>query len=1034
MNPFDPTVDIAARIADGSAIDWAALESEASDPDTRARLAELRAIAELATLHRSHAAAVDASQSAAPAAWGPLTIVAPVGAGQFGEVFLAWDARLHRRVALKRLYGTIPALASPSRAIHEARLLARVRHPNVLTVYGAECIDDRVGIWTEFIEGRTLEAVLAERGPLPAEEVLDIGVHLASALSAVHEAGLLHHDVKAHNVMREVGGRIVLMDFGAGLDLDTIAARAGDLSGTPLYLAPELFEGAPPSVATDVYALAVLLFRLLSGQYPVSGQTLDEVRAAHASGAAASLAELRPDASSALVDATARGLARDSAERFGSASEFELALRAAQSGHRHDSDTQRDRLRRFGVVVTVLAALAVTVSVVLWRRPQPRRETAPPTIGQMPAVERSTATPSPPLGSVTPYHLVSPAGARFDAPRDVLEAVESRLVLPNVAIADPFGSISANGRWLVQSHGRALEIRDLQRPDYLNVVDVTPAEGEGSPSIPVFSRDAKSVAYRWAPAAGGRPRLGVVDLPRVDGSRPQLFVDDPEVGVALVHDWSADGSAVLVTLTGPGPAAHLAWVTTRDGVIRRVKELTGPPFSMVGRARVSPDGRQIAYAGPTQANTTQALAIHLMAADGSRDEPITTNGGSHPVWSPRGTELLYSSAVSGTVDLLSMPIVKGRPAGAPTVVQANIGSGWSLGLAADGTYYFRTNRLAVDTIFILPVGAGTATLAPIEALKEFTGSKPQWRPDSTAIAFLRRNPGSQLKLETVESVLGWIQTGTEQVLDRNLPPYKPMFWLGWLDRTRVLEQVSGLGAQGREWRRVAVDLANSRPTKIGESLQSDDNLLPATALSPDGKTLYTFAHDEPNASIDSLVAIDIASGTTSRVFELSGNLRSIRTQESMEVIMGFGLAVSPDGHDLAVAVRVPEDKTARLFRVGVDGQGFQQLYRPYLTQGTAGKVAWTTHGIYFSELVASPRSPAEFQWRVMRISPGGGAPKPLLEINGSDYRAQFDPSPDGSMIAVHPDPTAAQSFSRSTGLGNALWAFRLVARQPREHR
>src|SRR5204862_7973555 len=103
--------------------------------------------------------------------------------------------------------------------------------------------ENQTGIWTELIEGRTLEAIVSASGPLAPDEVVRIGIDLCCALAAVHDAGLLHRDVKASNVMRETGGRIVLMDFGTGRDRDKALATAGDLSGTPLYLAPEITAG-----------------------------------------------------------------------------------------------------------------------------------------------------------------------------------------------------------------------------------------------------------------------------------------------------------------------------------------------------------------------------------------------------------------------------------------------------------------------------------------------------------------------------------------------------------------------------------------------------------------------------------------------------------------------------------------------------------------------------------------------------------------------------------------------------------------------
>ena len=192
--------------------------------------------------------------------WGPLLLRGTIGQGHFGTVYLAWDETLERQVALKLLAGT----ARAGEIIQEGRLLARVRHPNVVTVYGADRHDGVVGLWMEFVDGLTLARVVATRGALDATEAALIGIDLCRAVAAVHKAGLVHRDIKAHNVMREGGGRIVLMDFGAG-ELRTERSGTGSAAGTPLYLAPELFDGAPATIASDVYSMGVLLFHLVRG-------------------------------------------------------------------------------------------------------------------------------------------------------------------------------------------------------------------------------------------------------------------------------------------------------------------------------------------------------------------------------------------------------------------------------------------------------------------------------------------------------------------------------------------------------------------------------------------------------------------------------------------------------------------------------------------------------------------------------------------------------------------------------------------------
>ena len=108
---------------------------------------------------------------------------------------------------------------SPSSVIHEGRLLARVRHPNVVTIYGAEQIGTRIGLWMEFVRGRTLKQIVDDGNVFSGAEAVQIGVDVAHAVAAVHGAGVLHRDIKAQNVTLADDGRAVLMDFGTGRDL-----------------------------------------------------------------------------------------------------------------------------------------------------------------------------------------------------------------------------------------------------------------------------------------------------------------------------------------------------------------------------------------------------------------------------------------------------------------------------------------------------------------------------------------------------------------------------------------------------------------------------------------------------------------------------------------------------------------------------------------------------------------------------------------------------------------------------------------------
>src|SRR4029453_14990911 len=177
----------------------------------------------------------------------------------------------------------------------------------------------------EFPEGRTLETIAQERGPLPLDEAVRISIDVCEALQAVHDAGLLHRDLKTENVMRDGSGRVVLLDFHAGSIADT--PHAGDLVGTPMCLAPEiLVDRQPASVQSDIYSAAVVAFRLLTAAYPVSAESLDALRDEHRNGAPVSLSSLRPDVPARLAAAVERGLARSPVDRPSSANEFGSSL------------------------------------------------------------------------------------------------------------------------------------------------------------------------------------------------------------------------------------------------------------------------------------------------------------------------------------------------------------------------------------------------------------------------------------------------------------------------------------------------------------------------------------------------------------------------------------------------------------------------------------------------------------------------------------------------------------------------------------
>lgn len=378
----DPLLRVAERVAEGAAVDW--IEERRSQPDLRGKLDVLEALETLSLQTAAEAGSAVASTaetvppsgvavdgSGRPESWGHLQIRELIGEGAFGEVYRAHDPQLQVDVALKLQR---PGLGCDGRAarrfLDEARRLARVRHPSVVVVHGADCHDGRLGLWTELLEGETLEELLGRNGTLGAEEASLIGLQLCRALAAVHAAGLVHRDVKLANVMREKGGRIVLLDFSAVSERPG-GGPGGDVrpEGTPLFMAPETFEGAEATPAADLYAVGVLLYRLVSGAYPVEADDLGQLREKLRRGEVTPLRDRRPDLPAGFVQVVDRALS-PLPERFHTAGEMERALATSLGPAKVASGPERvgrrHWIRRLGLAAAAVVALAAGWLLIPW--------------------------------------------------------------------------------------------------------------------------------------------------------------------------------------------------------------------------------------------------------------------------------------------------------------------------------------------------------------------------------------------------------------------------------------------------------------------------------------------------------------------------------------------------------------------------------------------------------------------------------------------------------------------------------------------
>jgi len=370
-------------VSDGIEVDWDKEEAASESEADRRMIRSLRVVAGL-TESRTLDDTAQSFRNVRPGRHGVFELVEPIGGGTYGWVWRAQDVRLDRHIAIKVLEQGGPWL-------EEARRLATIRHPHVVTIHSIETLDGHPALVMELIEGRTLDRILDESGRLGASELVSWGSDLCRALAAVHGAGIIHQDIKAQNVMREEGGRIVLMDFGG---------RAG----TPRYMAPELFEGEPASTRSDIYSLGMLLYHLATGAFPSDARTMDELKRAHATGSLKPVLDLRPDLPPRLATVIDTAIHPDPTRRWASAGDLERALRAETDSEYVERTAAPNVKYRNWSKPVIAAAFVFAAAFLAWSIAAHRNPSLPEPVATH-AVSPEISNPDPPVIPAGSYSI-----------------------------------------------------------------------------------------------------------------------------------------------------------------------------------------------------------------------------------------------------------------------------------------------------------------------------------------------------------------------------------------------------------------------------------------------------------------------------------------------------------------------------------------------------------------------------------------------------------------------------------------------------
>ncbi len=644
----------------------------------------------------------DTLQRVADALAGRYRVERELGAGGMATVYLAFDLKHHRKVAVKVLRPELAATLGADRFSREIETAAQFQHPHILPLLDSGEASGFLYYVMPYVEGESLRDRLARHGELPIHDAVKILVEIVDALAHAHAHGVAHRDIKPDNVLLS-GRHALVMDFGVAKALSEATGRqqlttAGIALGTPAYMAPEQAVADPHlDHRVDIYAVGALGYELIAGQPPFTGGTAQEVLGAHLSRAPEPVTRWRPACPPALAEIIMRCLEKRPADRWQSADELLAQLEPLVTPSGGTTPTgmrpapalakRAPWLGRAAVVAGVLVVLGVGGAVLLRRRLE-----------------------------------VLELGRRTQVTLD-----------PGLEI-DP--ALSPDGKLVAYVAGPPFQTKLFVR----QVDGGAPVEvvGEqGGQRFPFWTPDGKRILFQSArgieivPALGGTPRLLVA------GSGP----------APLAGPIARDGRAFLYV------SSDSLYVRPLEGaaphVVATGKELHSPAWS--------PDGRRIAYVLGNVGFVTTAIlgniatsSIWVVQADAGAPVRVTDDQSLNvsPTWAPTGRGLLYISNRDGGRDVYQVALTgAGRPRGSPVRLTTGLGA-HGISISADGTrlaYAVFAERSNVWSIPIPVTGAGAVSIS--RALPVTTGNQTieevALSPDGAWLAFDSDRSGAQ---------------------------------------------------------------------------------------------------------------------------------------------------------------------------------------------------------------------------------------------------------------------------------------------------
>jgi len=880
---------------------------------------------------------------------GHYRILRQLGTGGMGEVYVAQDTTLGRQVALKVLP---QAMAGDherrQRFEREAKAVAALNHPNIITIHSVESAGDVLFLTMELVDGKTLEDVVPPNG-LAIDQILKLAIPLTDAVSAAHQRGITHRDLKPTNIMVTADGRLKVLDFGlAKLAEETVDGSSGTvlptglvtgegrIVGTVAYMSPEQAEGKAVDPRSDIFSLGIILYEMATGKRPFTGDTSVSIISSIIKDTPVPVSERNAALPRDFARIIKRSLVKDPEHRYQTAKDL-----------RNDLEALKEDVESGAIATRVTASAVDTLAPPAPRGAAPRVATTAIAIGVIAVVAAAFA-----WSRLRPAAVPEPTAQRFDAVKLTRLTTTGKATL---------AAISPDGKYVVHvvdEAGQSLWMRQTATTSNVQIVPPAAVRYDGL----AFAPDGNYVYFSTYPAArGGGSNIATLYQVPVLGGTPRRILEDLDSPVTF----SPDGKR-FAYLRGFQTAAETAIMLANvdgSGVTKLLTRKAPENFPLTAAAW-SPDGKVIAV--PVVKTTGGQRSMSVLAVDvtSGKETPIGATAwdqvGSLAWLGNVGLAITATEPGVASTQLWYLPY----PIGEARRITNDLNNYDQISVSGDASALVTVQGDAVSHLWIAS-GADLSTASQISAGTSRFDTNPAWTPDGKLVYVSNANNNPDIWICDADG-----RNAKQLTVDPgfdNSPVVSP-------DGKFIVFQSSRNGNQ--IWR---MDVDGGNQTALTRGTGS---ALPI--VSPDNQWVFYITFGEAQRGV---WKVPIAGGEPIHVIPPAppdATPAAVTTRATF-----VPRAISPDGKLLAGSFL---DREARGFRIGILAIDTGELTKSF--DHLFYMLAWTRDGraVTYADV-------KDGVWNLWNQPIDGAPPKALTNFT-SDQIFSFGWSTDGKRLAI----------------------------------